>query len=80
MFSSLVWIALWAAGVVWCCEIIGRWREDLKELREVDEPGRKAGIIIVWAITIVIAVAVIWAAIIVLARIISGLPGLKIFF
>ncbi len=80
MLTSLVWIVLWAVGVSWCCVVIGRWREDLKELREVDEPARKAGIIIIWAVTVVIAIAVIWSAFIVLARIISGLPGLKIFF
>jgi hypothetical protein len=79
-FDYLIRIVLFALGAAWCCEVIGRWQEDLKELREVDEPARKAGIIIVWAITVVIAVAVIWSAFIVLARIISNLPALNIFF
>jgi uncharacterized membrane protein YecN with MAPEG domain len=79
-FEDLIRIILFALGASWCCVIIGRWREDLKELREVEEPARKAGIIIVWAVTVVIAIAVIWFAFTVLARIISGLPGLKIFF
>ena len=78
--GGLIRIVLFALGASWCWVIISRWQEDLKELREVDEPARKAGIIIVWAITVVIAIAVIRATIIVLARIISGLPGLKIFF
>jgi uncharacterized membrane protein YecN with MAPEG domain len=79
-FRDIIHILLFALGAAWCCVIIGRWREDLKELREVEEPARKAGIIIVWAVTVVIAVAVIWSAFIVLARIISNLPALNIFF
>ena len=72
-FGQLIRIAFFAVGVYWCYEVIGRWREDVKELREVDEPARKAGIIVVWAITVVIAIAVVWAALTVTLRIISGL-------
>ena len=72
-FGLLIRIVLFAVGVYWCYEVIGRWREDVKELREVDEPARKAGIIVVWAITVVIAIAVVWAALTVTLRIISGL-------
>ena len=79
-YGDIIRIVLFALGAAWCCKVIGRWRQDAEELREVDEPARKAGIIIVWAITVVIAIAVIWSAIIVLARIISNLPALKIFF
>ncbi|MCJ7777412.1 MAG: hypothetical protein MUP16_03770 [Sedimentisphaerales bacterium] len=68
-YGNLIRIVLFALGVSWCCTVIGRWREDLKELREVEETARKAGIIIVWAITVVIAIAVTWSAFIVLARI-----------
>ncbi len=79
-FGDIIRIVLFALGVSWCCKVIGRWRKDMEELREVEETARKAGIIIVWAVTVVIAIAVVWFAFTVIARIISGLPGLKIFF
>jgi len=79
-YGDFIRIVLFALGVSWCCKVIGRWREDLEELRKVEEPARKAGIIIVRAITVVIAIAVTWFAFTVMARIISGLPSLKVFF
>lgn len=79
-FRDLIYVVLFALGVYWCYKVIERWREDLEELREVEETARKAGIIIIWAVTVVIAIAVAWFAFTVIARIISGLPGLKIFF
>ena len=72
-FGQLIRILLFALGAYWCYEVFGRWRKDLEELREIDEPARKAAIIIVWAITAVIAIAVAWAAFTVIARIISSL-------
>jgi len=51
--------ALYILGAWWCYEVIARWRDDVKELREVKEITRKAVIIIVWGITIVIAILLV---------------------
>jgi len=58
-FHILVMFAAYIACAYWCYAVIARCRDDLRELREVKETARKAGIIIVWAITIVIAILLV---------------------
>ncbi len=59
MFYPLALAGLYILGVLWCYEIIGRFRQDVQELREVKEFTRKAAIIFIWAITVVIAIVLI---------------------
>ena len=75
-FGLLINAVLLAFGMYWCYEVIGRWRSDLEELREVDDNLRKAVIVGIWAVTIVIASLVINFAIGLLTNIITGIRGL----
>ena len=58
MFSVFGLFALILFGLYWCYEVVGRWREDLNEFRAARELGRKAGILIVWTMTVLIGAAV----------------------
>lgn len=73
---GLIWALLVALGAYWCYAIIKRFPSDLKELREVEEIPRKAAVIIIWAITAIIAVAVVTSALPLAARIISAIRDL----
>lgn len=73
---GLIWALLVALGAYWCYAIIKRFPSDLKELREVEEIPRKAAVIIIWAITAIIAVAVVTSALPLAARIISAIREL----
>jgi hypothetical protein len=55
-FQIFGMFAAYIACAYWCYEVVARGRDDLTELREAKETGRKIGIIIVWAITIMIAI------------------------
>lgn len=59
MFYPLALAGLYIFGVLWCYEVIGRFRQDVQELIELKEFTRKAAIIFIWAITVVIAIVLI---------------------
>jgi len=65
---ALALTALFVLGVYFCFEVARRFRDDLQELREVKEAPRKAGIIIVWVITVVIAVILIISTVVIIVR------------
>ena len=44
-----------ALGIWWCMEILPRWRDDIRKLREPDDRADRAVIIILWSITAVVA-------------------------
>jgi len=54
--GALVWLALLVLGVFWCKEVIGRWREDVEELRTSEDTVRKAVIVSIWVVTFFIAI------------------------
>jgi hypothetical protein len=52
-FELLIRAGLIVAGLIWCKEIVGRWREDVAELKMPDSTRR--GVIVgMWALTAVI--------------------------
>jgi hypothetical protein len=59
MLQVFALVGLYILGVLWCYEIIGRFREDIQEICEVKEVTRKLGIIFIWAITVIIAILLI---------------------
>jgi hypothetical protein len=59
MFNVFAMAGLYIIGVLWCYEIVRRFREDVKEILEVKEFTRKAAIIFIWAITVIIAIVLI---------------------
>jgi len=59
---ALLWVALLVLGVVWCKEVIGRFRNDVEELRGCEDKVRKAVIVGMWAVTVLIALMVVTSA------------------
>ena len=45
-------------GILWCKEMLGRWRKDLTELRTVDDATDKLAIVLVWGVTAVVVMSV----------------------
>jgi uncharacterized membrane protein SpoIIM required for sporulation len=58
-FSVLAIFGVYVLGLWWCYEVIARFRDDVKELREVKDFTRRAAIIIVWCMTIIIAIVLV---------------------
>ena len=59
MFFTLAVVGLYALGVVWCYQVIRRFREDVQEIREVKEGARRGAIIFIWVLTVIIAIVLI---------------------
>ena len=59
MFHGFALVGLYILGLWWCYEVIGRFREDIQEIRELKEITRKAAMIFIWAITVIIAIVLI---------------------
>ena len=59
MFYVFALAGLYILGVLWCYEVIGRFREDIREIRELKGVTRKAVIIFIWILTVIIAIVLI---------------------
>ncbi len=59
MFHGFALVGLYILGLLWCYEVIGRFREDIQEIRELKEITRKSAVIFIWAITVIIAIVLI---------------------
>ena len=75
-FGTVIDAILFVVGGYWCYVMLGRWRSDLEELREVDDNAGRAAIIGLWAVTAVIAFFAINFAVSFVANIISGIRSL----
>jgi hypothetical protein len=76
MFYVLALAGLYIFGVLWCYKVIGRFRKDVQEIREVKEITRTAVIIFIWIITVIIGILLIRYSVV----IIKGLVSLFHFF
>jgi len=59
VFSAILLVA----GLYWCKEVYGRWRQDVQELRSGDRT-RQSVIVVIWLLTsgiIVLIVNFVWA-------------------
>ena len=59
MFYAFALVGLYILGLWWCYEVIGRFREDIREIRELKGVTRTAVIIFIWILTVIIAIALI---------------------
>ncbi len=59
MFHAFALVGLYILGVWWCYEVIGRFREDIREIREVKGVTRTSVIIFIWILTVIIAIVLI---------------------
>ena len=58
-FGLLLKAILLVAGVWWCKEIFGRLRSDMADFKETDDNAKKAAMVFVWVLTIVIMFLII---------------------
>ena len=68
--------ALFVFGVYWCYEVIQRFSQDLEEFREPNQNVRKADIIIVWFITVVIAVILLISTVVIITGVTEFVRGM----
>jgi len=59
MFYRLGLAALYILGLWWCYEVIGRFREDVREIREIKVITRRASIIFFWDITVIFVIVLL---------------------
>jgi len=71
MFLRLALAGLYILGLAWCYHVIGRFREDVREIRELKEITRKAAIIFIWIITVIIAIVLIRYSFVIIKGLVS---------
>ncbi len=71
MFYVLALAGLYVLGLVWCYKVIGRFREDVQEIREVKEITRTAVIIFIWIITVIIGILLIRYSFVIIKGLVS---------
>lgn len=59
MYSRLAVVVVYAFGVMWCYQVVRRFREDVREIRELKEGVRTGVIIFFWVLTVLIAILLI---------------------
>src|SRR5262245_20716904 len=57
--NVIVQAALLVAGLVWCRQMLARWRADLEEFRTTADLPARVGIVLPWLATGVIAVLIV---------------------
>jgi hypothetical protein len=71
MFHAFALVGLYILGVWWCYEVIGRFREDIREIREVKGVTRKTAIIFIWILTVIIAIVLIRYSVVIIKNLFS---------
>jgi len=71
MFGAFALVGLYILGVWWCYEVIGRFREDVQEIRKVKEITRMAVIIFIWIITVIIGIVLIVYSFVIIKGLVS---------
>jgi uncharacterized membrane protein SpoIIM required for sporulation len=75
MYRALGLAVVYIWGVWWCYEVIGRFRRDLEEIRELKQAARTGAIIFVWVLTAVVAVVLAVWTFAIIGRIVSFVRG-----
>ncbi len=57
--SVVLQAILLVAGIWWCKVILGRWRDDVAELKAVENATKKGVIVSLWLVTLGIAILVV---------------------
>lgn len=70
-FHVLAIASAYIFGIWWCYEVIHRFRQDVKEIFQFKQVVRTVAIIIIWVLTIPIALALIWYTIYIIRNLIS---------
>ena len=75
MFGTILFIALYIFGLLWCCQVVRRFRDDVREIREMRDSARTGAIVFIWLLTVIIAIPLTWYGI-AAVREIAGVLGL----
>ena len=78
--SILIKVLLFSLGVYWCYKVIDRLEDDLKKLRKGQDKVKKAVVLGIWTITVVIAIFLVKFSIPLIDKIAPALRGLKALF
>ena len=57
-FRVVFYAVLLVAGLWWCKEMVGRFRDDLRRLKEGEDKAEKGVILFLWGLTVVIALLI----------------------
>jgi len=63
--------AVYILGVWWCYEVIGRFRDDVQEIRECNEAVRTLVIVGIWGVTVIIAIPLVIYGWVIIVRLVS---------
>jgi hypothetical protein len=77
LFFTIVEAMLWAGGVWFCIQMLLRFREDLRKLREADEWAERLAIIFLWCLTGVVLLLCVRFAVGIGERIMQGLQSFR---
>ncbi len=70
LFRALAIAGVYILGCWWCYEVIHRFPQDVKEIFQPKQAARKIATIIVWVLTVPIALALIFYAFILIRNLI----------
>jgi hypothetical protein len=68
--------SLYILGVWWCYVVVRRLAQDVQEIREIKQTVRTCAIILVWAVTVVIAIVLILYSFVIARELIAFLRDL----
>ncbi|MHC4759032.1 MAG: hypothetical protein ACYTE8_10275 [Planctomycetota bacterium] len=75
MFGAFVIVLLYLFGLYWCYVVIKRFPEDLKEIYETREWARTFAIVVIWIITVFIAIIIFKNILVGVPELISQIKG-----
>ncbi|MHC4118390.1 MAG: hypothetical protein ACYSWO_12880 [Planctomycetota bacterium] len=70
MFLAAAVAGLYIVGLWWCCQVIRRFPEDLREILELKETARTLAIVFVWIVTVPLSLGLIAFSFVLIKRLI----------
>lgn len=70
MFWAAAIAGLYILGLLWCCQVIRRFPDDLREIFELKETGRTFAIVFVWIVTVPLSLGLIAFSFVLIKRLI----------
>jgi len=58
-FGVVINAILVVVGIVWCREMLGRWRRDFAEIRAPKDPADRQALVFLWVVTALIVLLLV---------------------
>jgi hypothetical protein len=58
-FGLLINAVLMVGGILWCREMLGRWRKDLAEYKTAKDASTRQVIVILWGVTALVVLLLV---------------------